>query len=85
MIPKIASKLQLPQRIHRQAANIIMTLDDHPFQERTQMLLQHLQSTWQVYKMRLNYSVTQHKVSYASGITEVSIRNFTKLIKSIQK
>ena len=86
LIPKIASKLQLPQRIHRQAVNIILNLDNFTLSGKNPNVI--AASAIYIACMQdeiQNYSITQHKVSGASRITEVSIRNFTKLIKSTQE
>ena len=80
-IPKMASKLNLPQRICKKAADIILAQDDHTLSGKNP----NVTASSAIYIACNNsekYSrVTQREISNAAGITEVLIRNVSKLMR----
>ena len=77
-IPKIVSKLDLPQRICRQAADIILLQDECLLSGKNPNTVAATAIYIACINDRKYHSITQREVSKASGITEMSIRNISK-------
>ena len=84
-IPKIASRLDLPQRICRNAARLISSQDDHILSGKNPRVVAATAIYLTCNNDKRCNDMTQRKISEASGITEVSIRNVSKLMRTIQK
>lgn len=80
-IPKIASRLDLPQRICRNAARLILAQDDHILSGKNPRVVAATAIYLTCNNDKIYNDMTQRKVSEASGITEVSIRNVSKQMK----
>ena len=79
-IPKIISKLNLPQRICRQAADLILLQDDYSLAGKNPKVVAAT-AIYLICRHDKKYNgLTQREMSEASGITEMSIRNLSKKI-----
>lgn len=84
-IPKIISKLNLPQRICRQAADLILLQDDFSLAGKNPKVVAAAAIYLTCRHDRKYNDITQRKMSEASGITEMSIRNISKKIMMIKE
>ena len=83
-IPKIISKLELPQRICRQAASLILLQDDYLLSGKNPNVVAATAIYITCNHDKKYNSITQREVSEASGITTMSIRNISKKIIMIE-
>ena len=79
-IPKIISKLNLPQRISRQAAGLILLQDDYLLSGKKPNAVAATAIYITCNHDKKYHFITQREISEASGITAVSIRNISKKI-----
>ena len=84
-IPKIISKLGLPQRISRQAASLILLQDDCSLSGRNPNAVAATAIYLTCNNDRKHNGISQREISDASGITEMSIRNISKKIRMMIK
>ena len=80
-IPKIISKLNLPQRICRQAAELVLMQDDFSLAGKNPKVVAATAIYLTCRHDKKYNDMTQRKVSEASGITAMSIRNISKKIR----
>lgn len=84
-IPKIISKLNLPQRICRQAASLILLQDDYFLAGKNPNAVAATAIYLTCNHDKKHNGITQREISEASGITEMSIRNISKKIMMIKE
>jgi len=84
-IPKIISKLELPQRISRQAASLVLLQDDYFLSGKNPNTVAATAIYITCNHDKKYHSITQREMSEASGITAVSIRNLSKKIRTIKE
>ena len=84
-VPKIISKLNLPQRICRQASSLILQQDDHCLAGKNPKVVAATAIYLICNRDKKYNDITQRAMSEASGITEMSIRNLSKKIMMIKK
>jgi len=84
-IPKIISKLNLSQRICRQAASLILLQDDYFLSGRNPNAVAATAIYLTCNHDKKHNGISQRKISEASGITEMSIRNISKKIRTMIK
>jgi len=80
-IPKIISKLNLPQRICRQAAELVLLQDDFSLAGKNPKVVAATAIYLTCIHDKKYNGMTQRKMSEASGITAMSIRNISKKIR----
>jgi len=84
-IPKIISRLGLPQRICRQAASLILLQDDYLLSGKNPNAVAATAIYHTCNHDKKYHFITQREISEASGITAVSIRNLSKKIMTIKE
>jgi len=84
-IPKIISKLNLPQRICRQAASLILLQDDYFLSGKNPNAIAATAIYITCNHDKKFNGITQREISEASGITAVSIRNLSKKIMMLKE
>ena len=84
-IPKIISKLGLPQRICRQAASLILLQDDYFLSGKNPNAVAATAIYLTCNHDKKHNGITQREISEVSGITEMSIRNISKKIMMIKE
>ena len=84
-VPKIISKLNLPQRICRQASSLILLQDDYCLAGKNPKVVAATAIYLTCNRDKKYNGITQRAMSEASGITEMSIRNLAKKIMVIKE
>ena len=84
-IPKIISRLGLPQRICRQAASLILLQEDHSLSGKNPKGVAATAIYLACCNDKKHNVITQREIAEASGITEMSIRNISKKIRMMVK
>ena len=84
-IPKIISKLGLPQRICRQAASLILSQDDYFLSGKNPNAVVATAIYITCSHDKKYHFITQREISEVSGITVVSIRNLSKKIITVNQ
>jgi len=79
-VPKIISKLGLPQRICRQAASLILLQDGYFLSGKNPIAVAATAIYLTCNHDKKYSSITQREMSEASGITAMTIRNLSKII-----
>lgn len=79
-VPKIISKLNLPQRICRQAASLILLQDGYFLSGKNPNAIAATAIYLTCNHDKKYSGITQREMSEASGITEMTIRNLSKII-----